>query len=222
MPITPPPSRGGGVAGALRPALRRRDRRVQRPARRPPVRPGWFQMQPTTARKSAPARTSGAQFSGVMPPMAQHGSSIISDHHAQDFRIEQVRHLLRAWTERTRRTRRNPRRPRRPASPGRGCPCRSRPSVRSGPISARAWRAGMSSCPTCTPSQPVGTHQIGAVVQQERHVARLRHRPQHVDRPPPRIVIDVLQPQLHRRHVAGVQRGAPGGRRTRPAPAPAG
>src|SRR4051794_28170345 len=41
---------------------------------------GWFQMEPTTARKSAPARTSGWQFSAVMPPMAQQGSSIISDH----------------------------------------------------------------------------------------------------------------------------------------------
>ena len=44
---------------------------------------GWLQTHPTTARKSAPARTSGAQLAGVMPPMAQHGSSIISDHHAR-------------------------------------------------------------------------------------------------------------------------------------------
>src|SRR3954451_6405807 len=42
---------------------------------------GWFHTQPTTARKSVPACTSGAQFSGVIPPIAQLGSSIISDHH---------------------------------------------------------------------------------------------------------------------------------------------
>src|SRR5690242_15459758 len=53
-------------------------------ARTPAAGPsGWFQMQPTTARKSAPARTSGPQFSGVMPPMAQQGSSISSDHHVR-------------------------------------------------------------------------------------------------------------------------------------------
>ena len=44
---------------------------------------GWFQMQPTTARKSVPARTRGPLFSGVMPPMAHDGSSIISDHQAR-------------------------------------------------------------------------------------------------------------------------------------------
>ena len=41
-------------------------------ARTPAAGPsGWFHTAPTTQRKSAPARTSGAQFSAVMPPMAQ-------------------------------------------------------------------------------------------------------------------------------------------------------
>src|ERR1700678_507739 len=51
--------------------------RVRTPAAGPS---GWPHTQPITARKSAPACTSGAQFCAVMPPMAQHGSSISSDH----------------------------------------------------------------------------------------------------------------------------------------------
>src|SRR5579883_782064 len=44
---------------------------------------GWFQTALTTARKSAPARTSCEQFSGVMPPIATQGTVIISLHQAR-------------------------------------------------------------------------------------------------------------------------------------------
>ena len=71
----------------------------------------------------------------------------------------------------------------------------------------RASRAGMSSCPTCAPSLAGLAHQISAVVQQERDAARLRHRAQHVDRAAPGIIVNVLQPKLHRRDIAGIQRG---------------
>jgi hypothetical protein len=37
---------------------------------------GWPHTAPITARKSALACTSGAQFAAVMPPIAQHGRSI--------------------------------------------------------------------------------------------------------------------------------------------------
>src|SRR5260370_41349997 len=41
---------------------------------------GAVQTAETTARKSAPAATSGPQFSGVMPPMATQGTVMISAH----------------------------------------------------------------------------------------------------------------------------------------------
>jgi hypothetical protein len=50
-----------------------------------------------------------------------------------------------------------------------------------------------------------GAHQIGPVVQQEGRASRLRYRPQRVDRAPPVVVRHILQPQLHRGHVPGIQ-----------------
>src|SRR5215469_9598801 len=41
---------------------------------------GWSQTAEMTARKSAPAWTRGAQFSGEMPPMATDGTVMISLH----------------------------------------------------------------------------------------------------------------------------------------------
>src|SRR5215472_14950314 len=50
-------------------------------ARTPAAGPsGCPHTAPITARKSAPASTSGAQFAAVIPPIATHGSSIRSDH----------------------------------------------------------------------------------------------------------------------------------------------
>ena len=56
-------------------------------ARTPAAAP-WAcpQTAPTTARKSAPARTKGAQFAAVMPPMATQGTSITSLHHSSRSR----------------------------------------------------------------------------------------------------------------------------------------
>ena len=48
--------------------------------------------------------------------------------------------------------------------------------------------------------------QVGAVVQQESDAAALRDRAQPVDGPAPGIVRRLLQPQLHGRHVASVER----------------
>ena len=48
--------------------------------------------------------------------------------------------------------------------------------------------------------------QVGAVVQQERDAARLGDRQQRLDRPADGVVVDVLQPDLQRRHVAGIER----------------
>src|SRR5258707_6195706 len=42
----------------------------------------WFHTAVTTARKSAPAVTRGAQMSGVMPPIATPGTGMISLHQA--------------------------------------------------------------------------------------------------------------------------------------------
>src|SRR5262245_13317929 len=43
---------------------------------------GWFHTPPATARKSAPAATSGWQLATVMPPMATQGTSIRPLHHS--------------------------------------------------------------------------------------------------------------------------------------------
>ena len=48
--------------------------------------------------------------------------------------------------------------------------------------------------------------QIGPVVHQEGDAARLRDRPQHVGGAADRVVVDVLQPQLHAGDVAGIER----------------
>ena len=199
-------------------------------ARTPAAGPsGWFQTHPTTARKSAPAWTRGAQFSGVMPPMAQQGSSISSDHHwmisGSTKRVTSLvpggkegaeRHVVGAVlarlhgeiaatlagdAERCLRTDQRPRLARR--------------DVLLPDMDAIA--AG-------------GAHQVGAVVQQERNATRLCHRAQRVDGAPPVVLGDVLQPQLHRRDCrirpggwpAGIQRRRQTGRRTAPAPAWAG
>jgi hypothetical protein len=163
-------------------------------------------MQPTTARKSVPARTSGAQFSGVMPPIAQDGSSIISDHQARISGSSKVESLPWSWTERTHRTRHNPRRPRPLAWRDRGSPCRSRP--RSGPGRSMPW----PDAPAYPPARHGPRRTRSAPPDRHDHSAGTRHSrdcatgPQHVDRPPPRVVVDVLEPQLHRRHVACVER----------------
>ena len=39
---------------------------------------GWLQTALDTARKSAPASTTGPQFSGVIPPIATHGVCMVS------------------------------------------------------------------------------------------------------------------------------------------------
>ena len=78
--------------------------------------------------------------------------------------------------------------------------CQLRPSA------ARAARAGMSSWPTWAPSQPVSAGKIGAVVQQEGHPTRLRHRAERVDGPPPHGIVRVLDAELDRRNIAGLQR----------------
>ena len=64
----------------------------------------------------------------------------------------------------------------------------------------------MSCWPTCTPSQPQLGGEVGAVVEDEGDVAGLRDRPQHVAGAPDRVVVRVLQPQLHAGDVAGVER----------------
>jgi len=51
-----------------------------------------------------------------------------------------------------------------------------------------------------------GNDQVRPVVQQKRHVARGRDRHQHLAGALDRVVIDVLQAQLHRRDVAAVER----------------
>src|SRR5580765_7758132 len=43
----------------------------------------WFHTPPATARKSAPAATTGRQFSTVMPPIATQGISIRPLHHSR-------------------------------------------------------------------------------------------------------------------------------------------
>jgi hypothetical protein len=48
--------------------------------------------------------------------------------------------------------------------------------------------------------------EIRPVIDEERHAARLYHRPQHVDRAPQRVIVQVLEAELHRRHVPGIQR----------------
>jgi hypothetical protein len=50
-------------------------------ARRGPS--GCDQIAPMTARKSAPASTSGPQLSCVMPPIAQQGITVVSLHHSR-------------------------------------------------------------------------------------------------------------------------------------------
>ena len=53
-------------------------------ARTPAAAPsGCAHTAPTTARKSAPARTSGAQLAAVMPPIATQGSSNMPLHHSR-------------------------------------------------------------------------------------------------------------------------------------------
>ena len=42
----------------------------------------WFHTPPATAKKSAPAATTGLQFSTVMPPIATQGISNSSLHHS--------------------------------------------------------------------------------------------------------------------------------------------
>src|SRR3546814_4495387 len=56
------------------------------PARGPS---GWPHTAPLTARKSAPAFTSGAAFSAVMPPMATQGSSNSAVHQPRIDRSEE-------------------------------------------------------------------------------------------------------------------------------------
>src|SRR5207249_1681641 len=53
---------------------------------------------------------------------------------------------------------------------------------------------------------PAGRHEIGAIVQQELDAARLADGPERVDRALPHVVGGVLQPELDRGDVAGVER----------------
>jgi hypothetical protein len=51
-----------------------------------------------------------------------------------------------------------------------------------------------------------GAGEIGPVVQQEGHVAGLRNGTQQLDRAPHRIVIGILEAQLHGADIAGIER----------------
>ena len=124
-----------------------------------------------TARKSAPAATSGARIVRRDPADRDAGDLEHRRPPAQDRPARAGAAPPWSWSDRRRRTRHSRPPPRPLPSPGGGCRGRSRRSAHRGPSSARASRGSPSSCPRCTPSAPSRLASADAVVDDERDVA---------------------------------------------------
>jgi len=53
---------------------------------------------------------------------------------------------------------------------------------------------------------PRGPHEVGTIVEQERHAARAGNRAERIDRTLPSIIVGVLQSELNGGDVARVER----------------
>ena len=158
-----------------------------------------------TARKSAPASTSGPQFSWVMPPIAQHGTIVVS-----------------LQSRSTSGSARNLR----PGFGGAGEKGAERDIVGAGLGGGdRAIAAAAAGHPddAVGPQEPARLGvghvlladmdavaielggEIGTVVHDESDGVRLRYRLQHRGRAPDRGVVDIFEPQLQAGDIAARQ-----------------
>jgi hypothetical protein len=172
-------------------------------ARTPAAGPsGWAQTAPTTARKVAPAWTKGAQFWGVMPPMATQGSSMSSDHQAirpglgggilgggGEKRAERdvVRAVLAGLHREVPAVVAGDAEGEGGADEGAGFACRG---------------VGLADMDAVG---PMGVDEIGAVIEEEGDAAGLGDGAERVDGAAPVVVVGLLEAQLDGRHIARVQ-----------------
>ncbi len=158
-----------------------------------------------TARKSAPASTSGPQFSWVMPPIAQHGTIVVS---LQSRSTSGSARIFRPAFGRAREKRAEG------DVVGAGL---------GGGDRAVATGAAGHADDAVGPQQPprlgighvlladmdaVATEfggEIGPVVHDKGDIVRLRDRLQHRGRPANRVVVDILEPQLQAGDIAAGQ-----------------